>query len=85
MNYARKALDLAREHKGVSSVLLMMKLKISHDFAESLSKSTNEQYLICQENKKRTRFQPAHRAPVKRVYRKMTKLDENKQLAKTAT
>lgn len=85
MNLKRKALDLAREHKGVSSVLLMIKLKISYDLAESLSKSTNEEYLRRCENTKRTRFQPAVRAPVKRVYRKMTILPDKQQLTKTAT
>lgn len=56
MNLKRKALDLAREHKGISSVLLSIKLKLSIEEAEILAKQANEQYLMCQENKKRTRF-----------------------------
>jgi len=56
MNYERKALDLAREHKGVSALLLMRKLKITHDLASELAKSANEEYIKRQENKQRTRF-----------------------------
>ncbi len=77
MNYERKALDLARENNGVSPVLLMMKLKIRFPEAEILAKITNERYLKCQENKKRTRFQTAHKAPSKSKYRKMTKITVN--------
>lgn len=84
VNLKRKALDLAREHKGVSSILLSMKLKLSIEEAEHLAKSTNEEYRKRVENTKRTRFQPAVRAPLKRVYRKMTKLYEHEHFAKTA-
>lgn len=83
MNYVRKALDLARLHKGVSPVLLMTKLKIRFDEAEKLAESTNAEYRKRVENTKRTRFQPAVRAPGKTVYRKMAKLPEKQHVAKT--
>lgn len=85
MNYARKALDLARERKGVSSLILVRKFKLSFEEAEKLANDANTEYLRRVENTKRTRFQPAVRAPGKRVYRMLTKLPKNQQLAKTPT
>lgn len=76
MNYERKALDLAREYKGVSSLLLVRKFKLTFDEAEMLANNANAEYWKCQENKKRTRFQPAHRAPMKTKLRKMRKVHD---------
>ncbi len=74
MNLERKAIDLAREMKGVSIHMLIRKFKLSLDEAEILAMKTNADYLRMQENKKRTRFGAAHNRAPKVKLRNMRKI-----------